>query len=173
MCVQTVDVRPPQSVYPPSTSVWGDKRRVKSSCSSSPSSHTAPGASPMEAKTSSALPTGRSFLTTSIQQCAVVVRRLGVLEKLAHGEMAGFMLSLSLSVVELRLRLWAQIASGLFDDSALNRPSSAYPVQNMIGINGIICELDVVVNTLLRDTQPEVSDALYIYISLSSVMSFR
>lgn len=100
-----------------------------------------------------------TLLITCTQQCAIVVRRLEMLEKADQSEILGFMLSLSLSVVELRLRLWGQIASGFFD-SSMAYSSSIHPLQILVKINGIICELDVVINTLLRDTQPEVSEAL-------------
>lgn len=109
-----------------------------------------------ELKPPTALSTG-TLLTTCTQQCAIVVRRLERLENPNQGGITGLMLSLSLSVVELRLRLWGQIASGSFDSSTAYS-SSIHPLQTLVKINGIICELDVVVNTLLRDTQPEVCE---------------
>lgn len=111
-----------------------------------------------ELKPPTALSAG-TLLTTCTQQCAIVVRRLEKLETLNQGGINGLMLSLSLSVVELRLRLWGQIASGCFDSSTAYCFSSIHPLQTLVKINGIICELDVVVNTLLRDTQPEVCEA--------------
>lgn len=116
--------------------------------------HTISNTSPRETRTATAL-SAVTLLTDCTQQCAIVVRRLEALEKSDHGEMAGLMLSLSLSVVELRLRLWGQIASEIL---AVYRSSSIYPLQTLVKINGIICELGVVVNTLLWDTQPEVRD---------------
>lgn len=119
--------------------------------------HTISDTSPRETRTATAL-SAVTLLTACTQQCAIVVRRLEALEKSDHGEMAGLMLSLSLSVVELRLRLWGQIASGFAENLTVYRSSSIYPLQTLVKINGIICELGVVVNISLWDTQPEVCD---------------
>lgn len=150
--MQTVDIRQPQlDGHRHGGVVLNDRQRLKPA-------HAISDTSLRETKTATAL-SAVTLLTTCTQQCAIVVRRLEALEKRDQGEMAGLMLSLSLSVVELRLRLWGQIASGFVENSTVYRSSSIYPLQTLIKINGIICELDVVVNTLLRDTQLEVREA--------------
>lgn len=154
MYMQTVDSRQPQGNridgYRHGVVVLNDRRPKPA--------HTISDNSPREVRTATAL-SAVTLLTTCTQQCAIVVRRLEALEKRDPREMAGLMLSLSLSVVELRLHLWGQIASGFAENLTVYRSSSMYPLQTLVKINGIICELDLVVNTLLRDTQPEVRDA--------------
>lgn len=104
-----------------------------------------------------------ALLDTCTQQCAIVVRRLEDLEKISSSGTMGLMLPLSLSVVKMRLHLWGGIATGPFDSLVEYYPrySADHHFQTLVKINGVICELDVVVNTLLQDidTQDEVSEA--------------
>lgn len=114
-----------------------------------------------------------TLLTSCAQQCAILARRLESTQKRAivvrqleslkrtdQGEKTGPILSLSLSVVRLRLRLWGQLVSGVFSDLGVYCSGAAHPFRVLVKINGIICELDVMVNTILQDTRYEVREVL-------------
>lgn len=108
-----------------------------------------------EKKPNTAL-SGCALLVSCTQQCAIVVRRLEDVEKTDKGGMVALLLPLSLSVIKLRLHLWGQIAAESLDDSAVHYSSVDHPFQTLVKVNGIICELDVVVNALIQDTEDEV-----------------
>lgn len=70
---------------------------------------------------------------------------------------SGLMWPQSLWVLELRLHLWGQVATGSFEDSPMCYLHTGHPLQVLHKINGVLCEFDGVIVGLLQHDWDQVS----------------